>query len=197
MLHLASPTRSSWIHEATADLETLLLDHAHCEKKAAGTALNLMFRYSDLPWLQRPLSELAREELEHFELVVDVLEQRGLTFRKLSAGKYGARLMAAVRKGEPQRLLDTLICCSLIEARSCERMKLLAGGLTEIGETELGEFYRSLLASEARHHTLYTRLAAHRFGRDVVDARLTELAAHEAEVLAELATLDQPMRMHS
>ena len=114
MLNLAAPTRDGWVHEATADLETLLLDHAHCEKKAAGTALNLMFRYSDLPFLQRPLSELAREELEHFELVVDLLEARGLSFRKLSAGKYGARLMAAVRKGEPQRLLDTLICCALI-----------------------------------------------------------------------------------
>ncbi|MFT4624640.1 MAG: tRNA-(ms[2]io[6]A)-hydroxylase [Myxococcota bacterium] len=197
MLNLAAPTRDDWVTEATADLETLLLDHAHCEKKAAGTALNLMFRYSDLPWLQRPLSELAREELEHFELVVNVIEARGWAFRKLDAGKYGARLMGAVRKGEPQRLLDTLVCCALIEARSCERMKLLAESLTEAGEPELAAFYGSLLASEARHHTLYTGLAAQRFGRPAVQARLEALAAHEAEVLAELAAMDQPMRMHS
>jgi tRNA-(ms[2]io[6]A)-hydroxylase len=197
MLNLAAPTRDSWVHEATADLETLLLDHAHCEKKAAGTALNLMFRYSDRVWLQRPLSELAREELEHFELVVDLMEQRGVAFRKLPAGKYGARLMASVRKGEPQRLLDTLICCALIEARSCERMKLLAGALDDAGEPELAAFYSSLLASEARHHTLYTRLAATHFGREAVSDRLQELAVHEAQVLVDLAALDEPMRMHS
>lgn len=196
MLHLAAPTRASWVAEAVADPETLLLDHAHCEKKAAGTALNLMFRYADVVHLQRPLSELAREELEHFELVMDVLRERGLPFRKLQAGGYGARLMKGVRKAEPHRLLDTLLACALIEARSCERMKLLSEGFLG-SDPELAELYRSLLASEARHHTLYTDLASERFGRDVVKARLAELAAHEAAVLVELAAEDRPMRMHS
>jgi len=196
MLHLAAPTRESWLGEATADPETLLLDHAHCEKKAAGTALNLMFRYADQPFLQRPLSELAREELEHFELVMDVLRDRGWAFRKLRAGGYGARLMEGVRRGEPQRLLDTLLVCALIEARSCERMKLLSEGFLDT-DPELAELYRSLLASEARHFSLYTDLAAQRFGRDAVKERLPVLAAHEAAVLAGLAEEDRPMRMHS
>ena len=196
MLHLASPTRPSWVTEATADPETLLLDHAHCEKKAAGTALNLMFRYADQVHLQRPLSELAREELEHFELVMDVLRKRGHAFRKLEAGAYGARLMQGVRRQEPHRLLDTLLACALIEARSCERMKLLSQAFVD-ADPELAELYRSLLASEARHHTLYTDLASQRFGREVVKARLEELAVHEARVLEALAAEDRPMRMHS
>ena len=196
MLHLAAPTRTSWVAQAVCDPEHLLLDHAHCEKKAAGTALNLMFRYADQPWLQRPLSELAREELEHFELCMDVLRARGWAFRKLNAGPYGARLMQHVRKGEPQRLLDTLLVCALIEARSCERMKLLSQAFLD-SDPELAELYRSLLASEARHHTLYSDLAAQRFGRDVVKTRLQELATAEAQVLAELADEARPMRMHS
>jgi len=196
MLHLAAPSRPDWLAEATADPETLLLDHAHCERKAAGTALNLMFRYGDQAYLQRPLSELAREELEHFERVMDLMKDRGWAFEKLAAGAYGGRLMQGVRRGEPDRLLDTLLCCALIEARSCERMKLLSEGFLE-SDPELAELYRSLLASEARHHTLYTDLAAHRFGRDVVRERLVELADLEAKVLAELATEGRPMRMHS
>ena len=196
MLYLAEPTRPDWVGQATADPETLLLDHAHCERKAAGTALNLMFRYGDHTYLQRPLSELAREELEHFELVMEVLRGRGWEFRKLAAGGYGGRLMERVRRGEPNRLLDTLLCCALIEARSCERMKLLAEGFVGV-DAELAELYRSLLASEARHFSLYTDLATQRFGREVVRARLPALATHESEVLAVLATEDRPMRMHS
>ena len=196
MLHLAAPTRPSWVAEAVAAPEQLLLDHAHCEKKAAGTALNLMFRYADQTWLQRALSELAREELEHFELCMDILRERGWTFRKINAGPYGARLMQQVRKGEPQRLLDTLLVCALIEARSCERMKLLSEAFVDT-DPGLAELYRSLLASEARHHTLYSDLAAQHFGRDTVRARLRELAAAEARVLDELAQEARPMRMHS
>jgi len=196
MLHLAAPTRADWVDQATADPETLLLDHAHCERKAAGTALNLLFRYGDQAYLQRPLSELAREELEHFELVMGVMDSRGWSFRKLQAGGYGGRLMQAVRRGEPRRFLDTLLCCALIEARSCERMKLLSEAFVDL-DPELAELYRSLLASEARHFSLYTDLATHRFGRDAVRERLAELSAHESKVLAELATENRPMRMHS
>jgi tRNA-(ms[2]io[6]A)-hydroxylase len=196
MLYLAAPTRPSWVEEAIADPETLLLDHAHCEKKAAGTALNLMFRYADQTYLQRPLSELAREELEHFELVMDILRDRGVDFRKVQAGAYGARLMKKVRRTEPDRLLDTLLACALIEARSCERMKLLSIAFLD-SDPELAELYRSLLASEARHHNLYTDLASQRFDRDVVMARLAEMASQEATVLSELASEDRPMRMHS
>lgn len=191
MLNLAAPTRPDWLDEALDHVDTILIDHAHCEKKAASTALNLIFRYVEEPALLAPLSALAREELEHFELVLGVLRARGIPFRRLEPSPYAARLMEAVRRGEPGRLLDTLLCCSLIEARSCERMKLFADGLPD---AELAALYRSLLASEARHHHGYVDLAAGLFDRDVVRARLAELAVHEAEVL----TRPSPdVRMHS
>lgn len=191
MLHLASETRADWIDEVRADVDTVLLDHAHCEKKAASTAMNLIFRYADRTELLRPLSELAREELEHFELMLGVLEERGVPFARLRPAPYAGRLMAAVRAEEPHRLLDTLLCCSLIEARSCERMRILAEGLEDAA---LAELYRSLLASEARHHTLYTDLAATFFGRDPARSWLQELAAHEAAVLEEPTFMT---RMHT
>ena len=191
MLNLAAPTRPDWLDEARADIDTVLLDHAHCEKKAASTAMNLIFRYVEEPWLMAPLSALAREELAHFELMLTVLDERGVGFRRIEPSPYAARLLKAVRKPEPLRLLDTLLCCSLIEARSCERMKLLAENLED---PRLAGLYRSLLASEARHHHGYVEMAMERFGRDVARARLVELAAHEAEVLA---TPGPALRMHS
>src|SRR5690606_29530532 len=118
MLNLAAPTRESWAPEALAHLDTLLLDHAHCEKKAASTALGLIFHYQDKTWLMRPLSELAREELEHFELLLTLLAQRGIPFGPLQPSPYAAALHKAVRRTQPEKLVDTLLCCALIEARS-------------------------------------------------------------------------------
>ena len=181
MLHLASSTDPSWVQGVLPHLATILLDHAHCEKKAASTAINLLFRYQLIPELMRPLSELAREELAHFELMLGVLEQRGIPFAPLSPSPYAAELHRAVRTGDPERFLDTLLVCALIEARSCERMRLLAEGLDD---PELAALYRGLLASEARHHATYLDLACLRFSRAIVESRLAELAAHEANVLA-------------
>lgn len=181
MLHLAAPSRESWLPEALGNLDLILVDHAHCEKKAASTAINLIFRYIERPELMQPLSALAREELRHFELCLTVLEARGIAFERLEPAPYASKLMKAVRKGEPHRLLDTLLCCSLIEARSCERMKILAESLPD---PDLARFYRGLLASEARHHNTYVDLATQFFGRERVGARLAQLAAHEADVLA-------------
>ena len=163
-------------------MDEILLDHAHCEKKAASTALSLIFRYPDLDALLRPLSELAREELRHFEMCLDRLKERGVPFRRLRPSRYASRLRDACREQEPERLLDTLLCCSLIEARSCERMKLLA---EVIEDEDLAAFYRGLLASEARHHTMYVRLARQYYEEDEVAARLRILAEHEAKVLLE------------
>lgn len=191
MLNLAAPSRSGWLDEARADIDTVLLDHAHCEKKAASTAMNLIFRYVEEPWLMAPLSALAREELAHFELMLKVLEERGVGFRRIEPSPYAAKLLKAVRKTEPLRLLDTLLCCSLIEARSCERMKLLAENLAD---PKLAGLYRSLLASEARHHHGYVEMAMEHFGREVARARLAELAEHEAAILA---TPGPALRMHS
>ncbi|MFZ4736713.1 MAG: tRNA-(ms[2]io[6]A)-hydroxylase [Bradymonadia bacterium] len=180
MLNLHAPTAPEWLPLALEAMDEVLLDHAHCEKKAASTALSLLFKYPDHTALQRPLSELAREELAHFELVLSHLERRGVPFRRQRPSPYAGRLMEAVRANEPQRLLDTLLCMSLIEARSCERMKLLSEALLD---PDLVALYRGLLASEARHHTTYVDLARAFYAEAEVRARLAELAAHEAAVL--------------
>lgn len=191
MLNLASETRDSWLSEVKGSLPDLLIDHAHCEKKAASTAINLIFRYPQHEWLLRPLSALAREELEHFELMLDVLSERGLTFTRTEPSAYAGRLMKSVRRGDPERLIDTLLCCSLIEARSCERMKILSTGLED---PILREFYGSLLASEARHHHIYVDMACKLAPRESVRARLKELARAEADALE---APHGPVRMHS
>lgn len=192
MLHLASTTRSDWAGRAARAIDVILLDHCHLEKKAASTALTLVFRYPEHLALARPLSELAREELTHFELVLGQLERRNVAYGRLKPSPYPGKLLSVIRTEEPGRLLDTLLCCSLIEARSCERMKLLAEALD--AEPELQRMYRGLLASEARHHNLYVDLARGIFSREEVDGRLEEVARHEAEVIA---SLPEEPRLHN
>ena len=191
MLHLASTSSTSWLEAAMQDTQTLLIDHAHCEKKAASTAINLIFRYPDNAELAQALSPLAREELEHFELVMALLRRRGIRFGALTPSAYAGRLTKSIRHGEPDRFVDTMLCCSLIEARSCERMKLLS---EHHPDAELARFYKDLLASEARHHGIYVNLATQAAPRDQVEARLRELAVAEATALAGQTG---PMRMHS
>lgn len=181
MLQLATPTEPGWAQRQLARLPELLLDHAHLEKKAAAGAVNLLFRYPDQICLQAPLSRLAREELSHFEAVLAVLEARRIDFGRQRASPYFGRLHAEVRHEEPGRLLDLLLCAALIEARSCERLGLLAEALDD---PELKRFYRGLLEAEARHHGVYVELAREVGGREAADLRLAELAIHEAEVLA-------------
>ena len=123
-------------------------------------------------------------KLEHLERVLGLLEARGVAYRRLRPAPYAGRMMAFVRPDEPERLLDTLLVCAFIEARSCERMQRLAERL----DGDLGALYRDLLASEARHHALYVDLARQIAGRSAVEARLPEVARHEAQVLAEAPT---------
>lgn len=191
MLNLATDSSKEWLERALADMDEVLLDHAHCEKKAASTAIGLIFRYPQHEALLKPLSRLAREELAHFEEVLGHLEVRGIAFRRQHPSPYAGQLMEFVRRDEPHRLLDTLLCCSLIEARSCERMQLLAENLED---PELARLYRGLLASEARHHTSYVTLAEELFPREEVAARLREAAAHEAAVVAAAPPI---ARMHA
>jgi tRNA-(ms[2]io[6]A)-hydroxylase len=195
MLHLRSPTHDRWLAQVDAHLDEVLIDHAHCEKKAAGTALNLIFHYVENRELCREMTEIVREELEHFHLVLDVLDRRGIRFRRLKPSQYGRKLNDLVRKQEPQRAVDRLLVAGLIEARSCERFHALAERIAVRGDDpELAEFYRSLFESEARHHATYTRLAKHFAPEDVVMQRLEELSAAETAILAE----GEPMpRMHS
>lgn len=181
MLHLASETPAAWLPRACAALDEVLLDHAHCEKKAAGAAIKLLFSYPHHRFLQEPIASLAREELDHFQQVLLQLDRRGVRYATLKPSPYGMALHALVRRDEPDRLLDVLLVCALIEARSCERFQILAEGSPD---PELAELYRSLLASEARHHGLYHELAGLLVPRAVRDARLVELADAEAEIIA-------------
>jgi tRNA-(ms[2]io[6]A)-hydroxylase len=181
LLNLVSTTDGAWLERALAHLDEILLDHAHCEKKAASTAVSLLFKYPQHAELLPVLSRLAREELAHFEEVLGHLAARGVPFRHQMPSPYASALMKAVRPTEPERLLDTLLCLALIEARSCERMRLLAAA---VDDAPLAGLYRGLLASEARHHQTYVDLATRVAPDSDVGARLRELALHEAAVLA-------------
>jgi tRNA-(ms[2]io[6]A)-hydroxylase len=191
VLNLASTTAGSWLDRALADFDAILLDHAHCERKAAGTALKLLFQYPDRPFLQAPVAELAREELAHFKLVLARLETRGVAFGRQRPSAYAGRLKALVRDGEPHRLVDLLLISALIEARSCERFQLLAA---HHPEAAFRDFYAGLHAAEARHHGLYLQLAEGVSTEAQVRARLAQLARDEAEIIAEG---NDPVRLHS
>lgn len=188
---LKQATSSAWLEQALANLDTILLDHSHCERKAAGVALNFMFRYPSNTKMVRELTKIAQEELEHFELVNQWLERRNIALAPLPPPPYGAGLKAQVRPQEPHRFLDSLLVTGLIEARSHERLGLLA---THCPEPELAKFYKGLMASEARHFGMYWVLADTYFDRKVVMQRLDELAAVESELLA---TLHPEPRIHS
>ncbi len=191
MLHLKAPTDASWLAQVDENLEEVLIDHAHCEKKAAGTAMNLIFHYVDNLELCREMTEIVNEELEHFHMVIALLEKRDIKFRRLKPSQYGNRLHELIRKSEPERAVDRLLVAGLIEARSCERFQALAA---HVDDPELAEFYQSLFESEARHHTTYTRLAHHFAAEDVVERRLEELYEAEAQIMAQREPLP---RMHS
>lgn len=191
MLNLKSSTPPRWWEQVRGNIDLLLVDHAHCEKKAAGTAMNLIFAYVDRVELCRELSAIVVEELDHFRLVLDLLNRRGIHFRRLTPSNYGRQLNELVSKQEPQKAIDRLIIAGLIEARSCERFCILRERLED---RELAAFYDSLFESEARHHSTYVRLAK-LFGMDeLVQRRLAELAEAEAEIIARG---DEDPRMHS
>jgi tRNA-(ms[2]io[6]A)-hydroxylase len=191
MLSLQSASAARWFAQVDTSLDQILIDHAHCEKKAAGVAMNLLFSYVDNVALARAMTEIVNEELEHFRLVLDLLERRGIPFQKLTPSSYGQRLHELIRKEEPGRAVDRLLVAGLIEARSCERFSLLADHVTD---PELRDFYSSLFESEARHHSTYVRLACDFAAEDAVRERLHWLAAAEAAIIA---TGDPLPRMHS
>jgi tRNA 2-(methylsulfanyl)-N6-isopentenyladenosine37 hydroxylase len=191
MLSLQSASDARWLAQVDAHLDEILIDHAHCEKKAAGVAMNLLFSYVDHVPLARAMTEIVNEELAHFHLVLDLLERRGIRFRKLSPSSYGQRLHAIVRKEEPARAVDRLLVAGLIEARSCERFAVLRD---HVDDAELQEFYGSLFESEARHHATYVRLACDVAPEETVRERLHWLAAEEAAIIAQG---DPVARMHS
>lgn len=160
---LACETPQCWIDYAIKNQDILLIDHAHCEKKAASTAMTLMFRYVDRPDLLHKMSRLAREELIHFEQVLELLQARGIEYCHMDSSGYAGGMRKNVRNHEPARLIDTLIVGAFIEARSCERFAKIAPYLDDV----LAKFYRSLLKSEGRHYQDYLWLAREYAGEPI------------------------------
>ena len=187
---LPCETPDSWIQAALNYPEELLIDHANCEKKAASTALNLIYRYIDNMDLLNKMSRLAREELRHFEQVIAIMKKRGVEYRVLSASRYAVGLRSKVRTHEPGKLVDTLIVGAFIEARSCERFAKLAPHLDE----ELQSFYLSLLKSESRHYKDYLTLAEKAANGADITPRVELFRELEQELIE---SPDEQFRFHS
>ncbi len=187
---LLCDTPDVWITKAKDHPELLLIDHANCEKKAAGTALNMMYRYVDDFELLNKMSRLAREELRHFEQVIAIMEDRGIKYEQITSARYAAELRKPIRTFEPAKLIDTLIVGAIIEARSCERFEKLAPFL----DKELQKFYLSLLKSEARHYQDYLSLAKKAAKGESIEDRIQLFLEREKKlVLSE----DGEFRFHS
>ena len=191
MLSLQIDTPERWFSQVDENLDEILIDHAHCEKKAAGVAMNLLFAYVENTKISRAMTEIVNEELEHFHMVLDLLERRDIQFRKLIPSSYGPKLHKLICKNEPERAVDRLLVAGLIEARSCERFSLLKN---HVHDEELKNFYGGLFESEARHHATYVRLACDIAPESTVRDRLYWLASREAEIISEG---DKQPRMHS
>jgi tRNA-(ms[2]io[6]A)-hydroxylase len=190
---LLAPTPERWFEVASERWRELLIDHANCEKKAASTALSIVFAYADDRVLVESMSRLAREELRHFEQVQRMMTQLEVPFQKLSPARYAEGLRKAMRRDEPGRVIDLLVCGALIEARSHERFVKLAPRLA----TPLADFYSALALSEARHHQLYLRLAEDR-SRPEQGAEWKTALQKFSVIEAELATSPDPQfRFHS
>lgn len=189
---LGCETPKSWIDKAIKpeNLAVLLVDHANCEKKAASTALNLIYRYTDNFELLNKMSRLVREEMRHFEQVIKIMKQRDIPYQHISASRYAAGLREVVRKDDPGRLVDVLIVGAFIEARSCERFAKIAPHL----DSELKAFYQSLLKSEARHYQDYLALATKASGNESIDQRIAVIQSCEQQLIQDP---DVEFRFHS
>lgn len=189
-LFLGCETPDAWIEMALQQQDTLLIDHANCEKKAATTAMTLLYKHIDRDDLLKKMSQLAREELLHFEQVINIMNERGIRYRHVSSSRYAAALREQVRKGNGlEELVDVLIIGAFIEARSCERFARLAPHLDD----RLEKFYRSLLRSEGRHYQDYLGLAA-QYAREAIEPRVAFFRELERSLIEEP---DQEFRFHS
>ncbi|MEQ3723596.1 tRNA-(ms[2]io[6]A)-hydroxylase [Alcanivorax sp.] len=186
---LPCATPSAWVDWALQHPDILLIDHAHCEKKAASTAINLMFRYVDRPDLLDTLSQLAREELLHFEQVVQLMRKRGVQYDHMTPARYAKGLRLSIRTSEPGRLVDTMIVGALIEARSCERFAALAPHV----DAELGRYYHYLLKSESRHFEDYLKLAE-QYAGEPIEERVNFFKGLEQDLIE---SPDEEFRFHS
>ena len=191
---LTVDTPAAWFQAAANNLPLLLMDHANCEKKAASTALSMMYRYVEYPQLLQKMSSLAREELRHFEQVLELMADCGIVYEQIDSARYAQGLHQLVSKVEPRRLVDLLICGAVVEARSCERF----AGLGQVLPEKVSDLYRSLLNSEARHFQEYLTLAEginqQSGGYEVFSARVNDFLAADAELVT---ADDSQLRFHS
>jgi tRNA-(ms[2]io[6]A)-hydroxylase len=183
---LLSSTHPRWFEASAADLPALLSDHLHCERKAAENALSLVRRYPHRGASVEKLARLAHEETSHVVQVGALIGRRGWTARADSPNRYARALLAEVRGREPGRLFDALLVAAFIEARSHERLGLLARGFARAGDGELADVYAALAAAEERHAEIFIELARPLLPEADGDARIAELAEREAEILAAL-----------
>jgi len=183
MLGLKLPTDPRWVNIVEKNIEEILTDHAYCEQKAASNAISLIVKYPEYPELVKDMTDIAREEMEHFGMVHDMILKRDLTLGRERKDEYVNDLLKFVQKGGGDRnklLVDRLLFAALIEARSCERFRLLS---EEIQDAELREFYRDLMISEANHYTCFLG-HARKLGKGIdVDQRWQEFLEYEAEVV--------------
>ena len=186
---LACKTPKAWVEAALENQDLLLIDHANCEKKAAATAMNLMYRYVDRTELLQKMSQLAREELLHFEQVVKIMQSKDVEYSHLGPSRYASALREYIRTHEPAKLIDTLIVGAFVEARSCERFAMLAPSLDD----DLQKFYTSLLRSEARHFEDYLALAE-LYAEEDISERVAFFAEKEAALID---NQDNEFRFHS
>lgn len=182
-MKLHCPTDARWLPLALANFDTVLVDHAHCEKKAAANALSLLQAYPEVPGLAAQMARLAREESTHLAKVLAVMEARGLRLSHDAGDPYAKGLQRLLRNPGHQRRLDRLLVAAIIEARSHERLQLLADGLTD---PKLRELYAELAQSEDGHQELFVRLAREVDGESVAAERLEQLLGLEAKLVAEL-----------
>lgn len=187
---LLCATPKAWTELALAQFDSLLVDHAHCEKKAAAHAMSLIAQYPQIDALLLPLAALAREELGHFRQVVKLLHERGLSLSIDGGDPYVKALLKQCRHGERERLVDRLLVSGIVEARSAERLQMVADGLPQ---GDLQSFYASLALAEAGHYRLFLRLARKVSSAKEADERFAELLHAERELMS---TLPLTARMH-
>jgi len=185
MLGLKLPTDPRWVNIVEKNIDEILTDHAYCEQKAASTAISLIVTFPEYPELVQEMVALSREEMGHFKMVHDLILARGSTLGRYRKDEYVIALMKFFPKGGDRKtqLVHRLLYAALIEARSCERFRLLS---EELEDKELAEFYRKLMISEAGHYTMFLKFAR-RFGdRKEVDQKWQELLEYEAGIMKDL-----------
>lgn len=186
MLHLKLPTDPRWVNIVAKNIEDILTDHAYCEQKAASAAISFIVGFPDYTELVSEMSDLAQEEMSHFKMVHDIMKERGLTLGRERKDVYVNKLRFYFPKGGSrlESLINRLLVAALVEARSCERFRLLS---EELEDKKLSKFYRKLMISEAGHYTMFLKFARQYGNREIVDKKWEELLDYEASIMKELS----------